>query len=166
MRRLLLGALALATLLGAGCDKKAEFTNTLNSYNQSLFEAGRKLSQTMRPALEGQPVNADEVRKAYDEVIETLDAVKKDFAELKVPQTPAGKRLAAGYAKFLRGQSSMIRNDMGRIVRAMQRNPRDRSIGQMILQALPAMAQRSQADTRELQKLLDEFAREPSTARS
>jgi hypothetical protein len=164
-RRLLLGALALAVLAGAGCDQKSEYAGTLASYNQSLFEAGKKFGQTMAPALQNGTVNTAEMRQAYDELVETLDAVKKDFATLKTPQTPAGKRLAAGYEKFLRGQSTMIRNDLGRIVRTVQRNPKDRSARDLIVNTMQTLVQREQASGRELQKLLDDFAKEPSKAR-
>jgi hypothetical protein len=163
-RRFLLGALALAALAGAGCDRKTECIDTLSNYNQSLFDAGRKLGQTMAPAMQGGTVNADQVKEAYDELVETLDAIKKDFATLKIPQTASGKRLAAGYAKFLRGQRDMIRNDLSRIVRMIQRNPRDRNLGPSIMRAFQAMQQREQREGRELQKLLEEFARDDSKA--
>src|SRR5207253_9041025 len=102
-RRFLLGALALAALAGAGCDRKAaQFNNTLTEYNRQLFDAGRKLGESMAPAVQGQPVNATQVRDAYDEVVSTLDAIKKDFATLPVPPSASGKRFAAGYAKFLK----------------------------------------------------------------
>ena len=160
-RRLLLGALALATLTGAGCDRKAaQFNNTLSAYNQKLFEGGRRLGETLLPALQGAPVEAKEVQDAYDDLIATLDAIKADFATLPVPNTVSAKKFAAGYQKFLKGQNDMIRNDIGKIVRQLQRNPRDRMLGMMIVCSFRSLQQRERAQLRELHDLQMDFARE------
>jgi hypothetical protein len=160
-RRFLLGALALAALAGAGCDRKAaQFNNTLSAYNQRLFEGGRRLGETLLPALQGAPVEAKEVQEAYDDLIATLDAVKADFATLPVPNSASGKKLAAGYQKFLKGQNDMLRNDVGKIVRRLQRNPRDRMLGMMIVVSFRGMQERERAQLRELQELQMAFARE------
>jgi hypothetical protein len=160
-RRFLLGALALAALAGSGCDRKAlRFNNTLTEYNRQLFQGGRKLGEAMSPAVQGWEVDPNQVRNAYDELVSTLDAVKKDFATLPVPKSASGQRYAAGYTKFLKGQNDMIRNDVGKIVRHMQRNPKDRMLGLQIITSFRAMQKREQESIRELQKLQEDFCRE------
>ena len=161
LRRALLGALALATLAAAGCDRNAaQFNNTLAGYNQQLNAVGKKLVQTMLPAVQGGTVNSDQVRDAYDEALSTLDDIRQDFATLKPPPSASGKKFHEGYRRFLQGQNDMLRNDVGRLVRMLQRSSKDRTVGPIIAQTYRRMLKREQDDLRELQDLQRDFASE------
>jgi hypothetical protein len=160
-RRALLGALALVALAGSGCDRKAaQFNNTLAGYNQRLFAVGQKLGQTIRPAVMGDRVNPKQVRDAYDEAIATLDDIRKEFATLKPPPSDSGKKFYEGYRKLLQSQNDMMRNDLARLVRMLERSPNDRTVGQIIRETVVRMHKREQASTREIEVLQHNFASE------
>jgi hypothetical protein len=161
-RRRSLAAVAALVVLGiAGCESEpVRFNNTLAEYNRRLAAAGRQMGEAMRPALQGSTVDADRVRACHEAAWETLKEIKQEFATLKVPPTESGRRLAAGYQKFLRGQEEMIRDDLGRIVRMLQRPSQARSSSQTIITILLNLQSRERRELTALQNLQREFARE------
>ncbi len=154
----LLGALAVAALAAAGCAGEAvRFNNSIVDYNKRLAAAGKRLGETLAPALQGGQVNAADVKGAYNEVLNTLDQVKKEFASLKVPSGASAKKLADAYGKFLQGQEDMVRNQMGQLVKMAESGKP--APGQM-MGLLQAIGAREQADLVNVQAAQREFARD------
>jgi hypothetical protein len=161
LRRFFAAVPALAVLGIVGCDTEAaRFNNTLAEYNRRLHAAGRQLGQAIQPAVQGGQVDPDRVRACHEAAWETLKEIKKDFATLQVPPAESARRLARGYEKFLRRQEALIRDDLGRIVRMLQRPDQARSAGPEIVRIALDLRRREQHELSELQRLQRDFANE------
>ncbi len=161
LRRWAAAALALTVLGVVGCDSEAaRYNNTLAEYNRRLYAAGRQLGQSMRPSVQGGRVDTDQVRASYEAAWETVKEIKKEFATLQPPPSATGKKFHESYARFLRGQETMIRDDFGRIVRMLERPDRARSAGQELVRIAQNALRREQQNIAELQQVQREFCRE------
>jgi hypothetical protein len=163
-RRLVL-AVALVPLAAAGCEPEAvRFNNTIAAYNRRLNDAGKQFVQDVGSARQAKGLDADRLWASYDRLRETVKEVKQEFAALEVPPGPSAKRLAEGYAKFLRSQDQMVLNELSRIMRLAQRAGGSGSANPEIMRLLLEMQRREKRDLAELQQLQREFAREHKIA--
>jgi hypothetical protein len=158
VRGLFLGALAVTALAASGCAGEAmRFNQGIVEYNKRLSAAGLKLGQAIKPALQGGNANVAEVKAAYNEAVNTLEQVKQEFANLKVPPGASSKKLADAYGKFLRGQDDIIRNKLGQIVKMVEGGRPNQAQMASIIMAIPAQ---ENADLQEVQAAQREFAKD------
>jgi hypothetical protein len=160
VRQLSLGVVALAALAAAGCAGEAvRFNNTIAGYNKKLNEAGKRLGEAVKPAVQGEGVNVTDVKAAYDKVLGAIAEVKKEFAALKIPPGAGAKKLAEAYGKFLKGEEELARGQIGEIVKLAEvsRPNRDK-----ILKLIQEVKAKELADMEELLAAQREFARETS----
>jgi hypothetical protein len=161
----LLPALCALTLCASGAaageNEALKYNNAIVRFNKQLSDAGMKLGKTLGPALKGQAVDLDQVRKAYAATAKALNQVKKDAAALKVPDSDSARKLAKVYERFLKGQEVMVKKDLAEVVRALEAtNPPDQAGQQRLLRLFQNIAEREMTDLRELQQAQREFARE------
>jgi len=153
-----MATVALAALAVAGCAGEAvRFNNSLAEYNKRLNAAGKKFGETLTPALQGGNANAGQVRSAYNNMLSTVEAVKRDFNALTPPPSATGKRLADTYRKFLQGQEGMIKNQLGEITRMVEQGKANGGQIMMLLQQIEGQERR---DLSELQEVQRQFAKE------
>jgi hypothetical protein len=159
---LALCALSLCTSgATAGENEALKYNEAIVRFNKQLSNAGLKLGQTIRPALEGQAVDLKEMKKAYAATEKVLNQVKKEATALKVPDSESARRLAKVYERFLKGQEVMVKKELAEVVRLVETtNPPDQAGQQRLLRLFQGIAEREMTDLRDLQQAQREFARE------
>jgi hypothetical protein len=158
IRPLSLGALTLAALAAAGCAGEAtRFNNTIAGFNKKLNEAGKRLGEAVKPAVEGGSVNAADVKAAYDKILGAVAEVKKEFAALKIPPGAGAKKMAEAYAKFLKSEEELARDQIAQIVKLAEAPRPNR---EKILELIQQVKAKELADMEVLLAAQREFARE------
>src|SRR5262249_1685691 len=143
-----------------GCKGEAvSFNNKLAGTNKRLEEAGRKFGQTLAPQGQGRPVNAAEVRGAYEQLVQVLNEVKAETKDMQIPSSASAKRLYDTHQKFLQGQEAGVKQ-FGEIVRMVETKALGPGGMIQFQQTMQQLAAREQQDLNELRAAQQAFAAE------
>jgi hypothetical protein len=138
-----------------------QFNDALVNANKRLENAGRDFGLAVGPAVAGNEVNLFQVRRTYNQLVQTLNEVKADMRALKVPPSQSARAFYDAHQRALAGQEQMVQNDLGEIVRLVE-DPRMNKAAraQRIQEIMQRSTKREQEDLEPLRTAQREFARE------
>ena len=127
MNRYLGAALLAAALFAvAGCGKgpsKAEairFNDALVDANERIGKAGMAFAEAAGAAVEGGIIEVGKAKREYENLSDAFNRATADVRKLKVPESPAAKTFYNEHQALLKKQESMVREDLGMILRALE----------------------------------------------
>ncbi len=117
--------IAAATAFGAvGCGmppSRIGFIETISKENRKIARSTRAFHAALVPLKTGKPVDAAEVRSAYQEMGKTVKEVRADMDAQSLPSSSSSaKAFLSAYKEYLKGQEQILTEDMQPIVKKVE----------------------------------------------
>ncbi len=106
----------LAILPGCGSKEAVTFNDNLVRSLQRLSSAGQNFGESIKPVLQGQNPNVQEVRRTQKEAADVLASVKADMKTWSIPPRESAQNLYQSFANVMTIQEEAI-GHFGEIVK-------------------------------------------------